>query len=66
MTPLKRPVPPRGKSRFRQADLAKAIRSAEAAGFKIGGVEVARDGTIRILPKSAEPADTPENIIKRL
>jgi hypothetical protein len=33
--------------------MTKAIRSAEAAGFKIGGVEVTKDGTIRVLSNAA-------------
>jgi hypothetical protein len=31
----------------------KAIKSARAAEFEIGGVEVAPDGTIRVLGKDA-------------
>jgi len=53
MAPSRHPVPPRGRSTFRQADMTKAIRSAEAAGFKIGGVEVTKDGTIRVLSNAA-------------
>ncbi|HTD85819.1 MAG TPA: hypothetical protein VK850_04520 [Candidatus Binatia bacterium] len=42
--------------------MTKAIRSAEAAGFEIGGVEVTKDGTIRVLAKNAgHKNDTPES-----
>jgi hypothetical protein len=45
----------RGRNVFRQRDVVRAIRSAEAGGLAIGGVEVVtRDGTtIRILSKGA-------------
>jgi hypothetical protein len=33
--------------------MVKAMRSAKAAGLEIGGVEVAPDGTIRVLSKDA-------------
>jgi acylphosphatase len=48
-----KPVPPRGRSLFRQANRVKAMRSAKAAGLEIGGVEVAPDGTIRVLSRGA-------------
>jgi hypothetical protein len=63
----KYPHPPRSRSTFRQADMTKAIRSAEAAGFEIGGVEVTRDGTIRVLAKGDDQkTDMPEHIINQL
>jgi len=46
-----KPVPPRGKSLFRQANLVKAMKSAKEGGLEIGGVEVTPDGTIRVLAK---------------
>jgi hypothetical protein len=41
------------RSLFLQANFVKAIKSARAAEFEIGGVEVAPDGTIRVLGKDA-------------
>jgi len=45
---------------FRQRDVVRAMRSAEAGGLAIGSVEVAcKDGTvIRVLGKSAENTAT--------
>ena len=37
---------------FREADLKRALRAAEAVGAKVT-VEVARDGTIRLVPYEA-------------
>jgi hypothetical protein len=48
-----KPVPPRGRSLFRQYNMVKALRSAKAGGLEVGGVEVTPDGTIRILAKDA-------------
>ena len=51
------PSPPsvirRGRNFFRQRDVTRAVRSAQAAGVAIGGLEVVtKDGTtIRILSK---------------
>ena len=41
----------RGRNFFRQRDVTRAVRSAQAAGLAVGGVEVVtKDGTtIRIL-----------------
>jgi len=62
-----KPVPPRGRSLFRQADMVKAMRSAKEFGLEISGVEITKDGTIRVVAKSADPKiDTPENIIGQL
>lgn len=35
-------------ARFRQADVARALKGAQAAGFEVGAVEIADDGSIRI------------------
>ena len=48
-----KPVPPRGRSLFRQANMTKAARAAEAAGLEIGAIEVDPNGTIRVLTKDA-------------
>jgi hypothetical protein len=62
------PLPPvgvRGRNPFKQRDVTRVMKSAEAAGLAIAGVEViTKDGvTIRILSKdtadhSANPWDT--------
>ena len=51
-----RPMPSNHRrNAFKQRDVVRAMRSAEAAGFAVGGVEVVtRDGTtIRVLAKDA-------------
>ena len=54
----------RRRNRFRLRDVTRALRGAEAAGLRIGAVEVSQDGTIRILPKNA-PArgDSPNDSV---
>ena len=39
----------RSSTRFSQADVAKALKGALAAGFDVGAVEIGKDGTIRIV-----------------
>ena len=39
----------RRPSTFRQTDVARAVKATQAAGLAIGRVEVAPDGTIRII-----------------
>jgi len=48
-----KPIPPRGRSLFRKYNYVKAVRSHQAAGLEVGGVEVTPDGTIRVLTKDA-------------
>lgn len=43
-------------STLRQMDLRRAIRAATEAGLPIRAVEVAPDGTIRLLTDAAPPA----------
>lgn len=47
---------------FRQADVERAIKAAQASGLPVAGCEITPEGTIRILttpPIKAEvPADT--------
>jgi hypothetical protein len=44
---------PRGPSLFKQRDITTAIRAAKAAGADNCVVEIARDGTIRVIVTSA-------------
>jgi len=46
-------------SHVRQADVTRAVKGALAAGLSVGGVEVAPDGTIRVLSggETTEPAN---------
>lgn len=39
----------RSSARFTQADVAKALKGALAAGFDVGAVEIGTDGMIRIV-----------------
>lgn len=41
---------------FREADVRRAIRAAEASGLSVAGVEVCPDGVIRVLTGAAKPA----------
>lgn len=50
------------KSAFKQSDVTRAIRAAQAAGIPIGQVEIGPDGTIRLVPisvvdRAANPCD---------
>jgi hypothetical protein len=45
---------PRGPSLFKQRDITAAIRAAKAAGADNCVVEIARDGTIRVIVSNAE------------
>jgi len=45
----------RGKSRFRQSDLTRAMKAAKAAGLELARIEIDIDGTIKIIPGSPEP-----------
>ena len=44
------------RSAFRMADVQRAVRSARQAGLDVGGLEIAPDGTIRVLSKTLLPA----------
>jgi hypothetical protein len=39
----------RRASTFRQSDVERALKAARSAGLTVGGVEVAPDGTIRVM-----------------
>lgn len=48
---------PKTAATFRQADLARAVRAAQAAGLPVVATVIAPDGTIR-LEHAAPPADS--------
>jgi len=52
MTTSTKRFPPRGRDLFRKYNMAKAIRTARDEGLEIGGIEVAPNGTIRVLTKA--------------
>lgn len=54
---------PRGPANFRQRDLTAAIKAMEAAGKKLGRIEVGKDGGFIIIPshESAEPVGADAN-----
>lgn len=39
-----------------EAQVRRAVKGALSAGFAVGAVEIAPDGTIRILPDARPPA----------
>lgn len=41
-----------------KAEITRAIKAWVSCGFEAGGVEIAPDGTIRVLAKTAEPAQS--------
>jgi len=41
-----------------KAHMRRTIEAAEAAGIKIGQIEVTKDGTIRIVPREATQRST--------
>jgi hypothetical protein len=54
--------PPRGRGLFRKYNYVKAVRSHQAAGLEVGGVEIAPDGTIRVLsPNAVDSAGKTDN-----
>ena len=46
---------PRGPARFREKDVAKAIRAARKANIEIAAVEITSDGCIRVIPGTPPP-----------
>jgi hypothetical protein len=43
------------KARFTQADVTRAVQGAVKAGLSLSGMEIAPDGTIRLLATDAKP-----------
>ena len=48
----------RGRSHFRQSDLTRAIKAAQAAGLEIARIEIDPNGTIKIVPGKPESEQT--------
>jgi hypothetical protein len=59
---------PRTPSRFRERELARAVRAAKAAGGERVEVDPATGRIVVIIGKAGEPetADSPERIISKL
>lgn len=47
---------PRKRVAFRQSDLIRAVKAARAADVAVSAVEIAPDGTIRVLTATAPQA----------
>lgn len=43
----------RGACTFKERDVKAAVKAAQAAGLPIAGVEITKDGTIRVIAGSA-------------
>jgi len=48
----------RAAAKFREADVKRAIKAALAAGLKLAEVNIANDGSIKIVPVDADTGDT--------
>lgn len=42
-------------ARFKQVDVTRALKGAQAAGFRVGRIEIDRHGNIVILSEHAAP-----------
>jgi hypothetical protein len=51
----------RGKPRFTERDVKRAIRAAQNAGLKVGGFEVRPDGVIAIMSADSSVAAVEAN-----
>ena len=56
----------RKSCRFKQTDLARAIRAARSAGVDNPVIEVDRNGCIRIDCTSKKPLEQPEDITEKI
>jgi hypothetical protein len=48
----------RGPCTFRQRDVTAAVKAAQAAGMQVAGVEIGKDGTIRIVTGTVKDMPT--------
>ena len=55
----------RGLSAFRQSDVTRALRGFAQAGIEVGRCEIAKDGTIIIVPRSAIQQEAPQDDLDR-
>jgi hypothetical protein len=58
----------RAPAKFRQADVARAIRGAIKAGLSVSRVEIDRDGKIVVICAGDAPAieESPDDALERL
>lgn len=52
----------RGPQKFRQADVEKALRAAQAAGFNVRRFEISPDGKIVVVAGPMEPGTDPVDV----
>jgi hypothetical protein len=45
---------PRGPCAFKQRDVVRALRATRAAGMEVARFEIAKDGTIIVVPGKAQ------------
>lgn len=53
-------------ARFTVADIARAVKALEKAGYKVAGAEISPEGSIRVLTGDALPANDRGNPLDRL
>jgi L-asparaginase/Glu-tRNA(Gln) amidotransferase subunit D len=58
-------VTPKHKSPFKQANLVRAVRAAQAAGLPVVATIIAPDGTIRLEHVGAPADSAPTNLFDR-
>jgi hypothetical protein len=54
----------RTAARFTQADVTRAVKGAEGAGFRVGRVEISPDGRIIVFP-TGQPADDVDDDLRK-
>lgn len=50
---------------FRQSDVTRAVKGVVAAGVQVGRVEIAKDGSIVVVPSSMVSAAAPRDVLDR-
>ena len=48
---------------FKQADLARAVKTARNSGFEIGRIEITREGRIVLVNKQQAAGETPDALL---